>query len=145
MDTVYHDLKQAGVRPSSSRIAILTLFHNFPEDHLTVEQIFRKLSPEGICSLSSVYRALAQLTTAGLIRCTVIGEARVIYELNRRGPHHHIVCDTCGCINDIFETSLSKQCEEIALQHRFIYSDANLTVFGRCETCEKTKSTHLHH
>jgi Fur family transcriptional regulator, ferric uptake regulator len=135
MIVTYRELKQAGIRPSASRVAVLSIFQNFPEDHLTADHVYRKLSPDGMCSLSSVYRALAQFTDAGLLISTTIGESRVVYELNRGGPHHHLVCTVCGCVVDI-EASMAEQCAEVAARRHFTYSDANLVVFGRCAACQ---------
>jgi Fur family transcriptional regulator, ferric uptake regulator len=137
MKAIYADLKRARMRPTSSRVAVLQLFHEFPCEHMTADQVFRRIPPETEqCSLASVYRALAQLVEADLITNAWIGEQRVVYELNRGKRHSHLVCSDCGTIRDIDETELESQHEEIAVAREFRYSSSSLVIFGRCKQCE---------
>jgi Fur family transcriptional regulator, ferric uptake regulator len=138
MRAIYADLKRARMRPTSSRVAVLQLFHEFPTEHMTADQVFRRVPPDTEqCSLASVYRALAQLLEAGLITNAWIGEQRVVYELNRGTRHSHLVCNDCGAIRDIDDSELETQHAAIAAAREFSYTSASLVIFGRCSTCEK--------
>lgn len=137
MKAIYADLKRARMRPTSSRLAVLQLFHALPGEHMTADQVFRRIPPETEqCSLASVYRALAQLLDAGLITSAWIGEQRVVYELNRGKHHSHLVCSDCGTIVDIDDSVLESQHEAIAAAREFRYTSASLVIFGRCAQCE---------
>ncbi len=125
------------MRPTSSRVAVLQLFHEFPTEHMTADQVFRRVPPDTEqCSLASVYRALAQLLEAGLITNAWIGEQRVVYELNRGTRHSHLVCNDCGTIRDIDDSELESQHAMIAATREFSYASASLVIFGRCAQCE---------
>jgi Fur family transcriptional regulator, ferric uptake regulator len=136
MIAIYGALKTAGLRPTSSRVAVLKLFHEFPHEHFAADQVFRKLSNDSEpCSLASVYRALSQLHDADLITSASLGDARIVYELNRGQRHYHLVCNRCGRIQDAYDPGLEQQQARIAADHRFQFGSANLVIFGRCAEC----------
>jgi Fur family transcriptional regulator, ferric uptake regulator len=136
MRTVYSDLKKARLRPTSSRVAVLKVFHDAPHEHLSADQVFRRIAKDvEQCSLASVYRALAQLMESQLLASTWIGETRVVYELGRGVPHAHLVCETCKTVCDIDEPALQEQHASIATARHFRYTHSSLVVFGRCEHC----------
>ena len=136
MRTIYSDLKKAHLRPTSSRVAVLKVFHDAPHEHLSADQVFRRIAKDvEQCSLASVYRALAQLMEMQLLVSTWIGETRVVYELGRGVPHAHLVCETCKTVYDIDEPGLQEQHAAIAAARRFRYTHASLVVFGHCEHC----------
>ncbi|MEI5997405.1 transcriptional repressor [Paraburkholderia bengalensis] len=137
MIAIYAALKAAGLRPTSSRTAVLKLFHALPNEHLTADQVYRKLANEAeSCSLASVYRALAQLNEADLIASASVGEARIVYELNRGQRHYHLVCSRCHRIQDAYDASLEQQQARIAADHHFHYVSASLVIFGLCAECD---------
>jgi Fur family transcriptional regulator, ferric uptake regulator len=138
MIAIYGALKMVGLRPTSSRVAVLRLFHEFPNEHFGADQVFRKLSNDTEpCSLASVYRALSQLHEADLITSASLGDARIVYELNRGARHYHLVCNRCGRIQDAYDPGLEQQQIRIAADHNFQFTGANLVIFGRCADCAK--------
>lgn len=136
MRTVYSDLKRARLRPTSSRVAVLKVFHDAPHEHLSADQVFRRIAKDvDQCSLASVYRALAQLTESRVVSSTWVGETRVVYELARGVPHAHLVCETCKTVCDIDEPALQDQHAGLALAKGFRYTHSSLVVFGQCAAC----------
>lgn len=135
MRAIYSELKRAQMRPTSSRVVVLKLFHEYPHDHMTADQVFRRV-PQGLeqCSLASVYRALGGLAQAGLLTSTSLGEQRVVYELGH-GPHSHLVCETCGSIHDIHDAEMDARNAALAAANEFSYSSSSLVVFGQCRAC----------
>ena len=141
MRTVYSELKSARLRPTASRVAVLKVFHDAPHEHLTADQVFRRIAKDvEQCSLASVYRALAQLMESSLLASTWVGETRVVYELGRGVPHAHLVCESCKTVVDIDEPALEKQHAGIAAGKRFRYTHSSLVVFGLCEQCARAAS-----
>jgi Fur family ferric uptake transcriptional regulator len=136
MRTVYSDLKRARLRPTSSRVSVLKVFHDAPEEHLTADQVFRRIAKDvEQCSLASVYRALAQLMESQLLASTWVGETRVVYELGRGMPHAHLVCASCKTVRDIDEPALQEQHAAIASARQFRYTHSSLVIFGLCDEC----------
>ncbi|WP_156966178.1 Fur family transcriptional regulator [Paraburkholderia bannensis] len=130
-------LKRARMRPTSSRIAVLKVFLDYPDQHMTADEIFRHV-PEGTeqCSLASVYRSLAQLVTSGMVISSWVGENRVVYESNPGFPHSHIICSMCGAIENFTDSSLSDQQEKAVRDRNFDYLGCNVLLFGRCPHCK---------
>lgn len=142
MIAIYAALKQADLRPTASRVAVLRLFHDFPNEHLTADQVYRKLSTDSEpCSLASVYRALSQFHDAGLITSAWLGGGRFVYELNRGQHHYHLVCKTCGHIRDACDGALEQHHASVAADQNFRAESANLVIFGRCNECTEREST----
>ncbi|SDB91506.1 Fur family transcriptional regulator [Paraburkholderia lycopersici] len=136
MRTVYSDLKRARLRPTSSRVAVLNVFHDAPHEHMTADQVFRRIAKDAEqCSLASVYRALAQLVEAAVLASTWVGETRVVYELGRGVPHAHLVCENCKSVHDIDEPALQEQHAAIAAAKHFRYTRSSLVIFGLCAQC----------
>ncbi|CAG9271056.1 Fur family ferric uptake transcriptional regulator [Paraburkholderia unamae] len=136
MRTVYSELKRAHLRPTSSRVAVLKVFHDAPLEHLSADQVFRRIASDvEQCSLASVYRALAQLMDSQLLTSTWVGETRVVYELGRGAPHAHLVCEGCKTVCDIDEPALQHQHASIAASKGFRYTHSSLVVFGLCAAC----------
>lgn len=137
MSTVYADLSRAGIRATPSRVAVLAMFREHPLEHFSADQIYRRLSvgAEPI-SLASVYRSLAHLVEAGLVASGMLGESRVVYELNRGDPHYHLVCHRCGAIRDIHDATLAGACRSIASAHRFADVCASVVISGQCPDCQ---------
>lgn len=138
MIPIYAALKAAGLRPTSSRMAVLKLFHDLPDQHFFADQVYRRLADqEEPCSLASVYRALNQLHEADLILSASLGETRVVYEMNRGQRHNHLVCDRCGRIQDAYDLNLERRLAEMAASLDFHYASSNLVIFGNCAECSK--------
>ncbi|PXW13593.1 Fe2+ or Zn2+ uptake regulation protein [Paraburkholderia caballeronis] len=141
MRTLYAELSRAGIRATASRIAVLKLFRDHPVEHFSADQIYRRLThDEEPLSLASVYRILSQLLGAGLITCASLGDSRVVYELNRGEPHYHLVCNHCGAIHNVTDTTLNLAYQSIAAQHQFVYASASVVVFGACPDCQAARN-----
>jgi Fur family transcriptional regulator, ferric uptake regulator len=137
MTDIAAELRNVDLRATPSRVAILTLLQRVPDQHMTAEQVYRAVMDEPGCSLPSVYRTLSQLCEAKLVLNTTISEARVVYELNSKGAHHHLSCVGCGQLKDIVEPLLGERCAAVSAQFGFSYVGANLVIFGHCDACSK--------
>ena len=115
------------------------------QEHLSAMDIFSRLrasNPD--IGLTTVYRTIELLDTAGLIRrvsgCG--GEVRFEY---RRGDHedhhHHLICTACGRIVNYRdfqseELGLVRRTEErLARKHGFLIRDHNIEFLGLCAEC----------
>lgn len=97
--------------------------------------------PRGGLPQSSVYRNLAVLEQAGAVHRVVASEfAR--YELAEEltEHHHHLVCRSCGTIEDVavppaFERQVRRAVNEIADRTGFAVQSHRLDLFGTCRNC----------
>lgn len=128
--------KRSRLRPTLGRIAVLDVFKGAPSEHLTAEQVYRRLDHSaGGCSVASVYRAISWLLDTGAISSARIGEQKTVYELSRGRQHGHLVCQCCGFVEDIDDTFIRARCEDIALSHGFKFAAANFLIYGVCTRC----------
>ena len=92
--------------------------------------------------LSSLYRSLSILTEVGVVAPHHGMGGVVRYELAEwlMGHHHHLVCDTCGTIDDIelsrdSEAILDALVSEATDSRDFVATGHSLEIEGRCASC----------
>jgi len=93
---------------------------------------------------SSVYRNLADLETAGVVRRIVTDEEFGRYELNEdlTGHHHHLFCAVCGRTSDVrlgphLEEQLDAALDTIAREAGFADVRHRLDLIGTCADCAR--------
>jgi Fe2+ or Zn2+ uptake regulation protein len=96
---------------------------------------------------SSVYRNLAALEQAGVVRRVLTDEDFGRYELTEEltGHHHHLVCSNCGTVEDVdfapgFEETLESQLAELADRTGFSTVSHRLDLIGLCRACAAAAS-----
>ena len=125
-----------------------------PARHRLVDILLRAGSPltmQGILERrrelkqSSVYRNLAALERAGVVRRVLTDEGFGRYELTEdlTGHHHHLVCSNCGAVEDVdfaprFEATLESELGELADRTGFSAVSHRLDLIGLCRTCAVT-------
>lgn len=103
--TLLATLKSRGLRITPQRVAIVRLFAG-SQSHPTAQELFEQLGPEfPTMSFATVYNTLDALAVAGLSATLRVGNA-ARFDPNT-APHHHAVCDGCGCIIDVPAASLA--------------------------------------
>jgi Fur family transcriptional regulator, ferric uptake regulator len=92
---------------------------------------------------SSVYRNLAVLEQAGVVRRVTAGDGVVRYEPaeDLTEHHHHLVCTACGSVVDVtllpaVERRLDKAVDEVAARTGFEVHSHRLDLIGRCADCQ---------
>lgn len=95
-------LRQAGLRPTKQRLALSKiLYRDGCDRHVTAEALHAEAVAAGVrVSLATVYNALHQFTTAGLLRQVVVDGARTYFDTNT-GEHHHFYYEDDGALMDI--------------------------------------------
>jgi Fe2+ or Zn2+ uptake regulation protein len=96
---------------------------------------------------SSVYRNLAALEQAGVVRRVLTDEGFGRYELaeDLTGHHHHLVCSNCGAVEDVdfapaFEATLESELGELADRTGFSAVSHRLDLIGLCRSCSAAAS-----
>ena len=91
---------------------------------------------------SSVYRNLAVLEQAGVVRRIVTSGDFARYELaeDLTEHHHHLVCSTCGGVEDFtapsaLERSLGRAVSEVEDATGFSAEHHRLDIVGTCARC----------
>jgi Fur family transcriptional regulator, ferric uptake regulator len=91
---------------------------------------------------SSVYRNLAVLEEFGVVQKVVSSDDRARYELSEdlMGHHHHLICSTCGRVDDFVVPTQAERDLEAILERAvhatgFQPSGHRLDIVGICATC----------
>ncbi len=90
-------------------------------------------------SRPTVYRTLAELVDAGLLRKMVLGN-RAVYEHDYGYPQHdHLNCTQCQRLIEFHSEELVKIREAVAREHQFRVTGHRLIVTGVCDQCRQSR------
>ncbi len=130
-------LREAGQRYTDQRRELVELLAN--HGPLSIPEV---MSGHRGLKQSSVYRNLAVLEHAGVVRRVVTDEEFGRYELaeDLTGHHHHLICSTCGRVEDVtvpptLEGTLDRTLDRLARRAGFADVDHRLDLIGTCGTC----------
>jgi Fur family ferric uptake transcriptional regulator len=126
-------LQASGLKVTLPRLKVLDLFRRAAPAHLGAEEVFRHLLAEGSdIGLATVYRVLAHFEQAGLIARTQLEPGRAVYELERGAHHDHLVCVSCGRIEEFVDAEIECRQRELARERGFELREHVLALYGRC-------------
>ena len=111
------------------------------EDHLSVEQIRRRLKERGErVGTATVYRTLELLERSGLVRAHDFGQGFKRYEpMVEQGPHEHLICERCGRVEEFSNERLERMLPIIADEHGFQHERHRVEVYGICGACLRSE------
>jgi len=89
-----------GLKITQQRQSIFRALHGSTV-HPTAEAVFASVRDEmPAISLRTVYQTLNDLAAMGEIHAVDLGTGSVRFDPHT-GPHHHLVCDGCGRVQDV--------------------------------------------
>ena len=134
---IVNKLSELGYRLTPQRIMILSAIED-SDDHISAEEIYAQIVAKyPRVNISTVYRTLELLKRLGLVTETDLGGGRVRYHSAEKGHHHHLVCEKCGTIIDIDESTLARLQDVLFHRYNFSAQLSHLAIFGRCVNCSK--------
>lgn len=139
MDTAER-LRGAGLRVTGGRLQVLAALATHP--HADAETVRRTLVERGYpMSIQSVHNVLGDLADAGVLGRIEPAGSPVRYE-NRVGDnHHHIVCRTCGAVEDVDCVIGEAPCLTPSAAAGFTVERAEVVFWGRCPACASGSRT----
>ena len=136
MKNYKHLLEISELRTTPARLAVLGFLNENPNP-LSADVIFDHLKIEhNQADRATIYRILETFFQKGLIKRLELGEGKYRYELAGE-DHHHLICESCGAIEDISDCSISELEKEIAHKKKFLVKRHSLEFFGVCSTCQR--------
>ena len=91
-------------------------------------------------SRATVYRTLAKLVEAGLLRKIEIGP-RTVYDHDYGYPQHeHLVCDGCRAMIEFQHPAIDAALKQVAAEYNFRVAGHTLVVSGLCAACNAARS-----
>jgi Fur family ferric uptake transcriptional regulator len=108
-------------------------------DHFDVEELLNHLQAlinQRRVSRPTVYRTLAELVAAGLLRKITIGP-RAVYEHEYGYPSHdHFFCQSCGALIEFHAPALEELRDRLAQDHGFEVTGHRMFILGLCRDCK---------
>jgi Fur family ferric uptake transcriptional regulator len=127
------ELKHSGLKATLPRIKILEVFQRTERRHLTAEDVYKALLAEGAdIGLATVYRVLMQFEQAGLLSRSNFESGKSVFELNEGQHHDHLVCLTCGRVEEFFDAEIEQRQRQIAEARGFELQEHSLSLYARC-------------
>lgn len=128
-------LSRRGYRMTPQRMMILEAVE-VANDHISADEIYSRVCARyPHINISTVYRTLELLKEQGLVTETDMGDRRVRYHSIRKGHHHHLVCQSCGCVIDLDEVALLPLKDTLLREYGFNADLKHLAIFGHCSKC----------
>jgi len=117
------------------RQVILNLL-NESNHHWEAEELARELAERGHrMGIATVYRGLAALEAHGLISSVQLAD-RKRYERASKEHHDHLICTTCGRIEEFVNDDIERQQHLVAAEKNFSITGHQLVIFGICSRCQ---------
>ncbi|OPY61900.1 MAG: Zinc-specific metallo-regulatory protein [Pelotomaculum sp. PtaU1.Bin065] len=137
MDIV-DDLKRSGLKNTKCRAAILDILEQ-SDQPVAADRLFHELNEKNIMlSFSTVYRTLEALTDKKLVKkLTIAGEDKALFEYNRKGHRHYLICLGCKKILSIEHCPLKGYEEILKKETDYAISGHKLDIYGYCPDCQK--------
>ena len=127
------ELKSSGLKATLPRLKILEVFQRATQRHMTAEDVFKVLLTEGAdVGLATVYRVLMQFEQAGLLTRSNFESGKAVFELNEGQHHDHLVCLTCGRVEEFFDAEIEQRQRAIATERGFALQEHSLSLYATC-------------
>jgi Fur family transcriptional regulator, ferric uptake regulator len=131
--THVEELKSSGLKATLPRIKILETFQKTALRHMTAEDVYKSLLSEGAdIGLATVYRVLMQFEQAGLLTRSHFESGKSVFELNEGQHHDHLVCVTCGRVEEFYDPQIEQRQRSVAQARGFELHDHALSLYAAC-------------
>jgi len=128
-------LRAAHLRATPQRLAVLDVLARAHKP-LALHDVGARLG-EGVANQSTLYRAMHDLCDAGIARSVDLRHAHAHYELVTDTEHHHLICTSCGAVED-YSSPLCRKIEADALKQSTSFatiSEHAFELYGTCKRC----------
>lgn len=131
------ELRQFGLKVTAPRMKILRILEESQTRHLSAEDIYKILAhSDKDVSLATVYRVLTQFQEAGIIVRHHFENNHSVYELNQGTHHDHLVCVSCGWVDEFMDPVIEDRQHDIAKAIGFTLTDHSHYLYGICGQCQ---------
>jgi Fur family ferric uptake transcriptional regulator len=137
---IVQQLRARGMRVTAARSAVLEWLADYP--HATVEQVHEGVSQRiGSLSKQAVYDVLNAFIDADLVQQIKPAGHPARFERRTGDNHHHLVCRSCGRIEDVDCAIGATPCLTPDHDHGFDIDEAEVMYWGVCKACRTAAVT----
>jgi Fur family transcriptional regulator, stress-responsive regulator len=127
-------IRDAGLRLTDSRRAVFEALRE--QSHASADALYQRVAHSvPSTSMQSIYNALGDFVDAGLVRRIEPAGLPMLFELRVSDNHHHLICRSCGAIEDIDCVVGDAPCLVPDDSHGFAIDIAEVTFWGICGLC----------
>lgn len=128
-------LKDRGLKHSTVRDVVIEEFLR-AGTHVSIEQLLERVRARVPgTGYSTVYRTLRLLADQGLATERDFGGAHTLFEPADTHHHDHLVCLSCGKVQEFEDVEIEKLQEKVARRLGFEIASHRLELYGRCSSC----------
>jgi Fur family ferric uptake transcriptional regulator len=111
-------------------------------NHFDADQLIDDMKQAGFrVSRATVYRSLAKLVDAGLLRRLEVGP-RTFYEHDYGYPQHeHLYCEQCRKMIEFQNPAIEAVMRDVCFQHNFRATGHSFIIRGLCADCNRARMT----
>ncbi|EYE89671.1 Fur family transcriptional regulator [Fervidicella metallireducens AeB] len=141
IEKLKQQLKVQGYKLTPQRRAILDVIIENEGKHLSTEEVYDIVKddcPE--IGLATVYRTLQLLEKMGVLCKMNFDDGCNRYELvhnDEDHQHHHLVCISCGKVEEAEDDLLEKLEEKVEDLYKFRIVNHSVKFFGYCSSCSE--------
>ncbi|MDH5476781.1 MAG: transcriptional repressor [Nitrospinota bacterium] len=132
-------LSRNGLKSTVQRDIIINEFLRV-KGHLSVDELHSRLKlTHSSIGLATVYRTLKILSEAGLAHERQFQDGFTRYEYTGPGDvhHDHIVCVSCGHVEEFENRQIEELQKQEADRHHFKMLDHKFEIYGICKECQE--------
>src|SRR6266568_4770206 len=129
------ELHGVELRATPARVAVMRLLEkvDMPVDVQMVREYLEKLEIE--TDPATVFRIMGSFMQKGLVRQISFNEGKFRYELASRPDHHHLICNSCGKVEDFSDCNIAELEKDIKRRKGFLVESHSLEFYGVCREC----------
>ncbi len=136
------ELKKAGLKVTLPRLKVLQILQEDQNRHLGAEDVYKLLLESGEdVGLATVYRVLTQFEAAGLVARHHFEGGHSVFELAEEDHHDHIVCVTCGKVEEFHDEVVESRQRDIAAEMGYTLKDHSHYLYGECKNCQFSRQS----
>lgn len=111
-------------------------------EHFDADQLIDDMKKAGLrVSRATVYRTLAKLVDAGLLRRVEVGP-RTCYERDYgKAQHEHMHCEKCGKILEFQDPAIEAVLRDVCRRYNFQTTGHSFIIRGTCSECNRARVT----
>jgi Fe2+ or Zn2+ uptake regulation protein len=128
-------LRERGLRVTPQRVLIHRALTDLGR-HATADEVLARVEPHlPNASLPTVYATLELLEELGIAHRVPAGTGATLWD-PRSERHHHLVCRSCGTVEDLDAKVETAAAFRAARRRGFRPDGSELIVTGLCERCQ---------
>jgi Fe2+ or Zn2+ uptake regulation protein len=132
-DDLHTALRERGLRVTPQRVVMHHALREL-DRHVTADELLEAVGERlPNVSLPTIYATLDLFEELGMVR-RVQRAGTTLFD-PRTEPHHHLICTSCGSIEDLESELDTAGLERAAGRHGFEHERIEAVVHGRCARC----------